>query len=174
MNITNTIGNLSNQKYFEVLQYGALTGLLQSIHDNQVFGNNYDSKILHYIRHQSLSRDTYYDVYKELNTKSFLYSNESPWSNVIYNFLGNTLGVCVGTLGYNNTTANILLLGISGGAITMQVQKLLGKNTTFIDLIFGMMSTIEGVNIARNISEKYFMEKLPDYDFDAIYGSVDS
>ncbi len=174
MNITNTINNLSNQKYFEVLQYGALTGLLQSIHDNQIFGNNYDSKILQYIRHQSLSRDAYYDIYKEVNAKSFLYSNEKPWKNVIYNFLGNTLGVCVGTLGYNNTTTNILLLGVFGGAITLRLQKFLGKNTTFVDLIFGMMSTIEGANIAQNISEKYFIEKLPDHDFDDIYGPVDS
>jgi len=166
MNITNTISNLSNQKYFEVLKYGALTGLLQSVHDNKIFDNNYDSKILQYIRHQSLSRDVYYNVYKEVNEKSFLYRTEEPWKNIIYNFLVNTLGVCIGTLGYNNTTTSILLLGAVGGAISLQVQKFLGKNTTFLDMIFGMMSTIEGINIAQNISEKYFIEVLDDHNID--------
>jgi len=174
MSIKNTISNLSIYKYSEVLQYGAITGLLQSVHDNKIFDNSYDSKILQYIKHQSLSRDIYYNVYKELNAKKILYSDESPWKNIVYNFLGSTLGVCIGTFGYDNATTNIVLLGALGGAMTLQVQKFLGKNTTFIDVIFGIMSTIEGINIAQNMSEKNFMEELIDHNFDEIYEPIDS
>ncbi len=174
MNIKNTINNLNNAKYFTIMQYGVLTGLLQSAHDNQIFDKNYNSKILQYIRHQSLSRDLYYTVYKEVNAKGFLHSNQAPWKNVIYNVLGNTLGVFIGAFGYNSLNKNILLLSAMGGVITLQMQKFFGKDANFIDLIFGMMSTIEGINIEQNISTKFFMDKLSDCDFDGIYDPVDS
>jgi len=165
-----TQDSTGNKKYFKALEFSAVNSLLKSTYNNQIFGENHD-KTLKYIENQGLARDDFYKVYKEIKGNAFLNNrdNKNFLGNILSDFLGNSLSLFIGAFGYSNITKNVFALSAFGGLINLQVQKFLIKESTFLDFIFGVMSTMQGVYIAQDIALKDSETELFDDDINDIY-----
>ena len=165
-----TQDSTNNKKYFKALEFSVVNSLLKSTCNNPIFGGNHD-KTLKYIENQGFSRDDFYKVYKEIQGNAFLNNrdNKNFLGNILSDFLGNSLSLFIGAFGYSNITKNVFALGAFGGLINLQVQKSLIKESTFLDFIFGAMSTMQGIYIAQDIALKDSEKELFDDDINDIY-----